>query len=289
MLDQSPESTRTMTFTRLSPRLIEKPWGRRDLPPPHGPIAPGGEPVGEVIFDHPDGAEPALLVKYIFTSEPLSIQVHPDDEAARRRGLPRGKNEAWVILGADEGATIGLGLNQPASREQLRQASLDGSIAELVDWRPVRAGDVLSAPAGTIHAIGGGVSLIEVQQNVDVTYRLYDYDRPRELQLDDALDVIRTEPGAPLPAPEPIDARRMRLCRTDDFVIERWTGPIAGALRVEGGGDAWLAPLGDGVTIAGEPLARGGVGAVSGEAAITLPDGCTMLVSHTGGGVELAE
>lgn len=175
---------------KLHRRYIEKPWGRTALPPMFD--APKGERIGEVWFAN--GADQPLLAKYIFTSERLSIQVHPDDEQARMRGLPNGKSECWYILEAEAGSTLGLGLKREISAENLRCAALDGAIKELLDWHPVRAGDFYFVPAGTIHAIGGGLSLLEFQQNSDVTYRLYDYGRPRELHVDDAVAVARRSP-----------------------------------------------------------------------------------------------
>lgn len=175
---------------KLSTRLVEKPWGRRALPAMFD--APAQARVGEVWFTA--DRDLPLLAKYIFTSERLSIQVHPGDEEARERGLARGKSECWFILDAEPDATLALGLKRRTSRGELRSAALDGSIEELVDWRPVAAGDFFMVPAGTVHAIGGGISLLEFQQNQDVTYRLYDYGRPRELHLDDGVAVAKLEP-----------------------------------------------------------------------------------------------
>lgn len=168
---------------KLVRREVEKPWGRTDLP------GGGGRRIGEIWFEAPDGRALPLLVKHIFTSEKLSVQVHPDDAAARARGLAHGKSECWHILEADAGAVLGLGLEAALSAEGLRESALDGSIEALLGWREVHAGDFFSVPAGTVHAIGGGVSLIEVQQPVDVTYRLYDYGRDRELHLEEAVGV----------------------------------------------------------------------------------------------------
>jgi mannose-6-phosphate isomerase len=175
------------TFVKLSARYVEKPWGRTRFPPAFSP--PSGERIGEIWFT--GAADAPLLAKYLFTSERLSVQVHPGDEQARRRGLARGKTECWYVLDAEQGATIGLGLRRELTADELRSAALDGSIVEKMDWRPVEAGDFLYVPPGTIHAIGGGISLLEFQQNSDVTYRLYDYGRPRELHLDDAIAVAR--------------------------------------------------------------------------------------------------
>jgi len=177
-------------MTKLAARLVEKPWGRTELPAMFGET--GGQKIGELWFDGP--ADAALLVKYLFTSERLSVQVHPNDAQALERGLPRGKSECWYVVEAEPGASIGLGLKREVTADELRVAALDGSIVELLDWRPVIAGDFLAVPAGTIHAIGDGISLVEIQQNSDVTYRLYDYGRPRELHLDDALAVANRGP-----------------------------------------------------------------------------------------------
>lgn len=175
---------------KLERRFVEKPWGRTELPVMFG--APRGKRIGEVWFTG-EGELP-LLAKYIFTSEKLSVQVHPDDEQARARGLPQGKSECWYILDADPGATLGLGLTRPLSKDELRTAALDGSIERMMDWRAVKADDFVFVPSGTIHAIGGGIALLEFQQNSDVTYRLYDYGRPRELHLEDGVAVANRTP-----------------------------------------------------------------------------------------------
>ena len=164
---------------KLAPRYVEKPWGRTRLPPMFAP--PPGERIGEVWFEGPPGLP--LLTKYLFTSERLSIQNHPS-----------AKEECWLILDAEPGAALGLGFKREVERDELRAAALDGSIVDLLDWKPVSAGDFYYVPAGTVHAIGPGLSLLEFQQNADVTYRLYDYGRPRELHLDDALAVALRGP-----------------------------------------------------------------------------------------------
>ncbi|MGQ3230181.1 MAG: class I mannose-6-phosphate isomerase [Blastomonas fulva] len=134
------------------------------------------------------------MVKYIFTSEKLSIQVHPGDSYARTIGLSGGKEECWLVLDAEPGATLGIGLVRDLSGDELRAAALDGSIEQLLAWHPVARGDFFYIPAGTIHAIGAGLSLIEIQQNADVTFRLYDYGRPRELHLDHSIAVANAAP-----------------------------------------------------------------------------------------------
>lgn len=175
---------------KLRREYIEKPWGRTSLPSMFDP--PAGKRIGEVWFA--GAPDLPLLAKYIFTSERLSIQVHPNDTQARERGLRSGKAECWYILEAGPNAAIGLGLIRRVAADELRASVLDGSIEQLVDWKPVKAGDFILVPPGTIHAIGAGIALLEFQQNADVTYRLYDYGRPRELHLDDGLSVAAAGP-----------------------------------------------------------------------------------------------
>jgi mannose-6-phosphate isomerase len=179
----------------LSVREVEKPWGRDVLPPPF--TAPAGKRIGEIWFE-PPAALPQLLVKYIFTSEALSVQVHPSDAETLAEGLGRqGKEECWLIVDAEPDARLGIGFGEPLAREAIRAAALDGSIERLMAWHTVKAGDFFYIPAGTVHAIGAGISLIEVQQNSDVTYRLYDYGRPRELHLDAGVAVAHGTPYPP--------------------------------------------------------------------------------------------
>ena len=178
----------------LTRNCVEKVWGRHDLPAGFG--APVGQQTGEIWFQGDDlpPALDALLVKYLFTSEKLSVQVHPTDEQARALGLSGGKSECWFVTDAEEGATLGIGLHAAMSAGELRAAALDGSIEQALVWHKAEAGQCWYIPAGTIHAIGPGVTLVEVQQANDITYRLYDYGRPRELHLDAAVAVARAEP-----------------------------------------------------------------------------------------------
>lgn len=174
---------------KLATKTVEKVWGKRRLPPPFANS--GDEPVGEIWFEPPPEL-PQVLVKYLFTSEKLSVQVHPSD--AQAPVGERGKEECWLVLDAEPGATLAIGFKQTISAETMRAAALDGSIEEALEWHSVRAGDFLYLPAGTVHAIGPGLTLIEVQQNSDITYRLFDYGRPRELHLEQGVAVARGEP-----------------------------------------------------------------------------------------------
>ncbi len=179
---------------RLRKKLVEKPWGRTDIPAAFGDVA--GQRIGEIWYEG-DGADALpILVKWLFTSEKLSIQVHPDNAQAQARGMPSGKEECWYIVDAEPGAVLGMGTLRPLDADALRAASLSGEIEQLMDWKPVKAGDFFYIPAGTVHAIGAGITLVEVQQYADITYRLYDYGRPRALHLDDGVAVSAAKPYA---------------------------------------------------------------------------------------------
>jgi len=230
-----------MPATRLSTIRVEKPWGRSELWP--GFDNPDGAKIGEIWFKAPPGTEPDLMVKYLFTSEKLSIQVHEDDATAQAAGRARGKDEAWVILAAEPDATIALGTHEAVSREALRAAALDGSIETLVDWKPVSAGDVIYSPARTLHAIGAGLTLIEVQQNVDLTYRLYDYGRPRELHLEAGVAVSDPEPFVAPPIPGEMGDGRAILCEGAKFVLERWSWSGPRGVALPDGVPGWLIPV----------------------------------------------
>jgi mannose-6-phosphate isomerase len=261
---------------RLASRHVERIWGRRDLAGAFAPPAEAGaEPIGEIWFE--GGSDAELLVKHLFTSERLSIQVHPDDEAARARGHERGKDEAWYVLSAEPGAVIGLGLTHRVPRDALHHAACDGSIEDLLDWRPVRAGEFFYSPAGTIHAIGGGLSLIEIQQNLDLTYRLYDYGRPRELHLDEGVAVADPGPWQPPFAPVRQGARTI-LAAGRAFVLERWM--IAGDAAATLPEGSVLIPLAAGGTLDGEELAAGTVWAAEGP--IALAGHADLLVAYPG-------
>ncbi len=225
--------------------------------------------IGEIHHDQPWADDPDLLVKTLFTGDRLSIQVHPDCVAAAKLGLRRGKDEAWVVLAAEPGAVIGLGLKQACDTESLRAAALDGSIVDRLCWHACAPGDVFYTPAGTIHAIGAGVTLFEIQQNNDVTWRLHDYGRDRGLHLEEGLAMALTHawaPPAPLAAPGP---GRELLVSGPGFVLERvrlsgkaqllpadgrplWLAVVDGTGRIDTAqfhrGEVWLADAGTTLT-----------------------------------------
>ncbi|MDX3967654.1 MAG: class I mannose-6-phosphate isomerase [Bradyrhizobium sp.] len=211
-----------MTVEHASVRVVCKPWGVADIRP-WSRIDISGDTVGELWFDRVDKDAPgsALLLKLLFTSQPLSIQVHPDDEFARAIDLPNGKTEAWYILSAAPGARVALGLKRRLTSQALRAAIRDGSMAGLMQWRPVATGDFIFVPGGTIHAIGAGIVLAEIQQRSDTTFRLFDFGRCRELHEDDAVAASDAGPLRVQSAPWRLaDARRI-LVASPQFVLER--------------------------------------------------------------------
>ena len=176
----------------LATKIVDKPWGRRGIDPRFG--VESDRQVGEIWFEPPPGRQLDVMAKYLFTTERLSIQVHPDDATARSRGYPRGKDECWIVLDVADGAELGIGTVRTVEPGELMAAARDGSIVELMDWKRPSKGDFIYNPAGTVHALGPGLTVMEIQQAVDLTYRLFDYGRPRELHLEEAADVVRPQP-----------------------------------------------------------------------------------------------
>lgn len=262
-----------MTAIRLTTKYVEKPWGCTDIPAifPN----PDGRRIGEIWFDGPKGQHPPLLIKYIFTSEKLSIQVHPNDAEARERGLPVGKEECWYILDAVPGATLGIGLKRPLSGEELRAAALDGSIEALMDWKPVKPGDFFFIPAGTVHAIGAGITLVEAQQNVDVTYRIYDYGRPRELHLDDGVAVSKAGPYT-LPARNVPLGSDIRLMSGKPFALEMKT--LAAGSMPSLPAPGWFIPLSGAGSIDGQPWQGSECWLVDGDAELRASEKADVLI-----------
>lgn len=270
-----------MSAHRLRGCSIERVWGCRHLPAIFH-TGSGEHPIGEVWFTSQPEAE--LLIKYLFTSERLSVQVHPDDAAASARGYQRGKDEAWLVLKAEPGAVIGLGLTRTVSVETLRAAALDGNIETLLDWRPVAEGDLFYSPAGTVHAIGAGLFLIEIQQNLDLTYRLYDYGRPRELHVDEAIAVANLGPHDFAFTPYDLASGRQILAADAAFVLERWS--FEGAARLHSAdGQLQLIPVCSGGSIDGSALEAGSVWRVEGEATLQGTNGMNLLAAYPGANV----
>ena len=139
-----------------------------------------------------------LLIKTIHADETLSVQVHPDDEYAKTHENSHGKSECWYILEAEPGSSIISGLKGNFNREELLLAMKEKRIEAYLYETAVSAGDFLFIPAGTVHAIKGGLTLLEIQQASDLTYRLYDWNRNREIHVEKSLDVIKNYIAKPV-------------------------------------------------------------------------------------------
>jgi mannose-6-phosphate isomerase len=254
---------------RLSGTVLDKVWGSSDTEPwyPHSE-----RKTGEIWFTAEE--EPRLLIKFLFTSESLSVQVHPGDSASGA-----GKTEMWHVLRADAGARLALGFSQPLTAERVRAAALSGEIEKLLRWYPVQPGETFFVPAGTVHAIGAGLVLCEIQQFSDVTYRLYDYGRPRELHLDAALAVANLD-GHPGPStPVELGAGRRLLVECRYFRTE--SVAVDGESTYAGGPHAeFLICIEGGGLFDGQPFAPGQVWIVPTDAevfAIKAPQGARLL------------
>jgi mannose-6-phosphate isomerase len=249
---------------RLRPVFTERIWGRRGLAPWYveAPVATAigevwltgpaciietGELAGKTlaqataehvrdILGNGKAGDFPLLVKVLFPEEKLSVQVHPDDTQAQQIGLPRGKTECWYVLEARPGAAVALGLKPGVTPEVLRTAAANNTLEELLNMLPVSVGDMVYVDAGTVHAIGPGVVLLEIQQTSDTTYRVYDYGRPRELHLEEALRVMKTDTAAGKIVPES-ESEVTRLIRQRYFIADRYDLQQEESLTLEQPGD----------------------------------------------------
>jgi mannose-6-phosphate isomerase len=233
-----------MVIEDASVRVVHKPWGVGDLQP-WSSVDGSRDAIGELWFERTgkDAPIPSLLLKLLFTSEPLSIQVHPDDPFAHALGMPNGKSEAWYILSAKPDAQIGVGLKHQVTPQQLRASIRDGSIVELVHWRPVAKDDVIYVPAGTIHAIGAGIVLAEIQQHSDATFRLFDYGRQRELHEDNGVAVAHPWPLRTPRNPSRLTAERTVLVASRHFVLERAVLPEGSSWALLAEPETWILVL----------------------------------------------
>jgi mannose-6-phosphate isomerase len=237
----------------LRPLVVERVWGSETLPAWLPPPAKG-KPIGEAWLTAGDcliesaashgtafaqliALSPAqfsaapefpLLLKLLFPHEKLSVQVHPDDALAHTLGQPRGKTECWYVLSADSGASVMAGFAEPVTAVQVRDAIADGTLEPMLRKIPVKAGDMIYVPAGTVHAVGPGMTLLETQQTSDVTYRLFDYGRPRELHVEAGLSAMKLDTEAGLVAPVEMQGFA-RLITSPYFVIDRFLASADGA------------------------------------------------------------
>jgi len=281
------ESRRLGPF-RLAPWFSERPWGRLDLRPWYADTGKT-EPVGEAWLTGPEcvvetgelkgrtlaqaAAEFPLLVKLLFPSEKLSVQVHPDDAMARAMGQPRGKTECWYVAEAEPGAKIALGLREGVAAEAVRAAIGAGTLEDLLEWVPVTAGEMIFVDAGTVHSIGPGMVLLETQQTSDVTFRLYDYGRGRELHLEQGLRAMKLRTAAGKVAAKKMDGF-VRLIEQKYFVVDRYDVAAGGEAIVPVEGAGCVVGLSGLATVVGE-----------GVEAVELPVGRAVVVPADAGEV----
>src|SRR5712692_4118785 len=183
----------------------------------------GQELVGDAA---PDPRRFPLLLKFLFPHEKLSVQVHPDDEAARRVGQPWGKTECWYVAHARPGAQIALGLKPGITVDQFEIAIHEKRAEELLNWINVYSGEMIYVAGGTVHTLGPGAIVVETQQQSDTTYRLYDYGRPRELHLREGLASVKEKVASgKVIRPAPVELkgaknRRAPLITAPYFIVE---------------------------------------------------------------------
>jgi mannose-6-phosphate isomerase len=281
---------------RLKPWFSERVWGRENLRPWYADTGTS-ERVGEAWLTGPQcvvetgqlagqtlasvagdlGGEFPLLVKLLFPEEKLSVQVHPDDAQAKAMGETRGKTECWYVLEAQAGAYVSLGLKAGVAVADVAASVADGAMESLIEQVPVAVGDMLFVDAGTVHAIGPGVVLLETQQTSDVTYRLFDYGRPRELHLEKGLKVIRTKTAAGKVAPRVMEGFT-RLIEQKYFVVDRFevaSGEVTATLE---GAGCLVGLTGSGLVACGEDK----VELKAGQAVVVPLGSGPMVVSGAG-------
>lgn len=241
----------------MTPLFDPRPWGRFDLSPiyprhfqnkigeswltgdnckvQNGPHA--GKTLAELssrygrelVGSAPrEGDRFPLLVKFLFPEEKLSVQVHPDDDAAREIGQPCGKTECWYVAHAERGAQIGLGLKPGVTRADFERSVHEKRAEELLNWIDVHAGDMIYVAGGTVHTLGPGSIIVETQQQSDTTFRLYDYGRPRELHLEHGLRAIKERPRSGKVQPLPLASldsngnRMQQLIASEYFSVQKF-------------------------------------------------------------------
>src|ERR1700677_1123837 len=237
---------------RIEPQFVVRVWGYKDLRPWYDKVA-DAEPLGEVWLTGDDcivatgphagqtlgslfaeapqpllgPAAPSpgspLLIKVIFAREKLSVQVHPDDKMAQKYGEPRGKTESWYALAAEPDAHVAAGLKPGVTLGQIKAGIDDGTLEESLNVLPVAEGDMVFVDAGTVHAIWPGSILLETQQYSDLTYRMFDYGRPRQLHIDKSLEATRLVTHAGKIPPIEL-ADRTVLINVEYFRVERLPG-----------------------------------------------------------------
>lgn len=240
----------------LIPIFDDRPWGVRDLRPiytrivkepigeswltwgdsciANGPLA--GRKLGDIAREYKRDLVGSaavyedqfpLLIKFLFTAQKLSVQLHPDDAGAQLAGQPYGKTECWYVLDAKPGAQVALGLKPGVTLAGFEKSIVENRAEGLLNWIEVHPGDMVYVAAGTVHTIGGGMILVETQQSSDITYRLYDYGRGRDLHIKDGIAAIKLDTRAGRVVRQAGDGPNL-LVRSPFFEVEKMklTAPL---------------------------------------------------------------
>jgi mannose-6-phosphate isomerase len=248
-MTSTPHNLPALPPFRIDPKFDVRPWGSMDLRPWFD-VQAEGEPIGEawltgdmclvatgefagkrldevfhlahrsLLGATAPVADSPLLIKVIIAKQKLSVQVHPDDAMAQKYGDPRGKTECWYVLGAEPGSEVALGLKPGTTIAQVEQGIADKTLEVSLNMVPLEPGDVIFVDAGTVHAIWPGSVLLETQQNCDLTYRMYDYGRPRELHIAKSLEAVKFQTRAGKRSPITL-ADRTLLIDDKYFRVER--------------------------------------------------------------------
>ena len=183
-----------------------------------------------------------ILIKLIDAKDNLSVQVHPNNEYAQRVEGEYGKTEMWYVVDCDEGASLLYGFKHNITKEEFRERIENNTLLEVTNNVPVHKGDVFFIESGTLHAIGKGILIAEIQQNSNTTYRIYDYGRvgadgkPRQLHIDKAVDVTNLCPAKPYPQSEPVDMggwTKKRLAKCEYFTVDVINVDTSAALEAD--------------------------------------------------------
>jgi len=285
---------------RLAPSFSERVWGVQDLHPWFDKVA-AGAPIGEawltgdqcivasgphagktlgVLFAEsseallgkaaPCNGSP-LLIKVLFVREKLSVQVHPDDQMAQKYGDPRGKTECWYVLEAEPNAQVACGLKPGVTLDEVKVGIEGDTLESSLNLLDVTPGEMIFVDAGTVHAIWPGLIIMETQQNCDLTYRMYDYGRGRELHIEKSLEATRFATRAGKIAPKALSDRTL-LMEGDYFHVER--------IPVDGNRDSSTLTEGDSLPGLQYLFAAAGAGRITGSEfePLELPKGGIIAV-----------
>jgi mannose-6-phosphate isomerase len=234
---------------RIKPLFVGRVWGWNDLRPWYDEVAKqepigevwltadesevatgphSGKTLGEIFSQYPYAmlgndalrTDSPLLIKVIFAREKLSVQVHPDDRLAQKYGEHNGKTECWYALTAEPGAQVALGLKSGVTMDAIRAGIANDTLEQSLNVVPIQTGDMVFVDAGTVHAIWPGSVLLETQQFSDITYRMYDYGRGRELHIDKSIEATRLETSAGKISPKAL-SDRIILVEGRYFAVEK--------------------------------------------------------------------